>query len=122
MCVTTANGAMRADIVDYELDRSGKYLPAIVTATYNFIDQLVTSLGATIATLSVAMIGYTDSLPQPTDAPTSAIKILALSLYFGLPIFGWICTLFAMKGYELDKEEMVNVQKRIADKKAELSK
>lgn len=120
MCVTTANGAMRADIVDYELDRSGKYLPAVVTATYNFIDQLVTSLGATIATLSVALIGYTNSLPQPNDAPTTAIKVLSLCLYFGLPMLGWICTLFAMKGYHLDKEEMVQVQKRIAEKKASL--
>lgn len=117
MCVTTANASMRADIVDYELDRSGKYMPAVVTATYNFIDQLITSLGATIATTSVALIGYTNSLPQPTDAPTAAIKILSLSLYFGLPILGWICTLFAMKGYSLDKEEMVNVQMRIAEKK-----
>lgn len=122
MCVTTANGSMRADIVDYELSRSGKYLPAVVTATYNFIDQLVTSLGATIATLSVAAIGYVDSLPQPTDAATPAIKTLALSLYFGLPILGWICTIFAMKGYHLTKEEMVNVQKSIADKKEELTK
>lgn len=120
MCVTTANGSMRADIVDFELDRSGKYLPAVVTATYNFIDQLVTSLGATIATLSVALIGYTDSLPQPNDAPTTAIKVLSLSLYFGLPMLGWICTIFAMKGYHLDKDEMIAVQKRIAQKKAEL--
>ena len=58
MCVTTANGSMRADIVDYELDRSGKYIPGIVTATYNFIDQLISSLGVTIATLCVAAIGY----------------------------------------------------------------
>ena len=46
---------------------------------------------------------------------------MALALYFGLPILGWICTIFAMKSYHLDKAEMVNVQKRIADKKAELS-
>lgn len=121
MCVTTASNAMRADIVDYELDRSGKYMPAVVTATHNFIDQLVTSLGATIATTAVALIGYTNSLPQPTDAPTMAIKTLSLCLYFGLPILGWICTLVAMRGYTLDKEEMVNVQNRIAEKKETLS-
>lgn len=120
MCVTTANGSMRADIVDYELDRSGKYLPAVVTATYNFIDQLVTSFGATIATTCVALIGYTSTLPQPTDAATPAIKWMTLALYFGLPILGWICTIVAMKGYHLTKEEMVNVQKSIAEKKANL--
>ena len=122
MCITTANGAMRADIIDYELDRSGKYLPAVVTATYNFIDQFVSSLGATIAAVGVSLIGYTTTAPQPTDAPTPAIKWMALFLYYGMPILGWICTLVAMKGYHLDKKEMVEVQKRIVDKKEAILK
>jgi Na+/melibiose symporter-like transporter len=108
--------------VDYELDRSGKYLPAVVTATYNFIDQLVTSLGATIATFCVAALGYVNTAPQPGDPVTMGLKWMTMFLYFGLPILGWICTIIAMKGYHLDKAEMVNVQKRIADKKAELTK
>ena len=70
---------------------------------------------------SVALICYTDSLPQPTDAPTAAIKALPLCLYFGLPILGWIRTLIAMKGCHLDREEMIPVQKRIAEKKTALS-
>ena len=117
MCVTTANGSMRADIVDYELDRSGKYIPAVVTATYNFIDQLISSLGITIATVCVSLIGYVNTTPQPTDAPTPAIKAMALFLYFGMPILGWVCTLIAMRFFKLTKEEMVHVQKRIAEKK-----
>ena len=120
MCVTTANGSMRADIVDFELDRSGKYIPGIVTATYNFIDQLISSLGVTIATLCVAAIGYVNTVPQPTDAPTPAIKAMALFLYFGMPILGWVCTVIAMKFYKLSKQELVGVQKRIAEKKAEI--
>ena len=120
MCVTTANGSMRADIVDYELDRSGKYIPGIVTATYNFIDQLISSLGVTIATLCVAAIGYVNTVPQPTDAPTPAIKAMALFLYFGMPILGWVCTVIAMRFYKLSKQELVGVQKRIAEKKAEI--
>lgn len=120
MCVTTANGSMRADIVDYELDRSGKYIPGIVTATYNFIDQLISSLGVTIATLCVAAIGYVNTVPQPTDAPTPAIKAMAMFLYFGMPILGWVCTVIAMKFYKLSKQELVGVQKRIAEKKAEI--
>ena len=120
MCVTTANGSMRADIVDYELDRSGKYIPGIVTATYNFIDQLISSLGVTIATLCVAAIGYVNTVPQPTDAPTPAIKAMAMFLYFGMPILGWVCTVIAMKFYKLSKQELVGVQKRIVEKKAEI--
>ena len=37
---------------------------------------------------------------------------------FGLPIIGWIITLVAMRDCPLTKEEMVHVQKRIAEKKA----
>ena len=119
MGVTTANGAMRSDIVDYELNRSGKYLPAVVTATYNFVDQLVTSFGATIATASVALIGYA-AAPQPTDPSTSAIKWMTLFLFFGLPVLGWFTTLVAMRYYNLTKVEMVVVQKAISDKKSEI--
>lgn len=120
MCVTTANGSMRADIVDFELDRSGKYIPGIVTATYNFIDQLISSLGTTIATLAIGLVGYVNTAPQPTDAATPAIKAMALFLYFGMPILGWVCTVIAMRFYKLSKQELVGVQKRIAEKKAEI--
>lgn len=120
MCVTVANGAMRADIVDYELDRSGKYIPAVVTATYNFIDQLVSSFGATIALGSVALIGFSTVMPQPTDAPTPGILYVTLVLMFGLPLLGFLATVIAMNGYRLTKDEMVAVQRRIADRKAVL--
>lgn len=119
MCVTTANGAMCADIIDYELDRSGKYLPAAVTATYSFIDKLISSLGATIAAGAVALIGYTAVMPQPTDEPTTAIFAMAMVLYYGLPILGWVCTLVAMRFCPLSKEKMVEVQKNIQEKKKE---
>jgi glycoside/pentoside/hexuronide:cation symporter, GPH family len=120
MVVTVASGAMRADIIDYELDRSGKFLPATVTATYNIIDQIISSLGATLALGAVALIGFTTVMPQPTDSPTTSILLMTLLLFFGLPILGWVCTLFAMHGYQLTRTEMIEVQKRVADKKAEL--
>ena len=115
--VSTVNGAMRADIIDYELDRSGKYLSAVVTSTYNFIDQMVSSLGMLVTTSLLALIGYSTTMPQPTDAPTTPLLVVALTISYGLPILGWICTIVSMKFYKLDKEEMVQVQKRIASKK-----
>lgn len=120
MCITVAGGAMRADIIDYELERSGKYLPAAVTATYNIIDQLISSLGATIALGAVALIGFTEVMPQPTDEPSTAILLMTLGLFFGLPMIGWAINLLAMRGYRLDRAEMVEVQRRIAGRKAEL--
>lgn len=117
MCVTAASGAMRADIIDYELDRSGKYMPAVVTATYNFIDKLITSLGSTVAAGFVSLIGYTSIMPQPTDASSVPLFLVTIFLFFGLPILGWLASLIAMRFNKLTKAEMVEVQKRIHEQK-----
>lgn len=118
MCITTSNTSYMADAIDYELDRSGRYIPAVVSGTYSLVDKLITSFAAVIATGAVALLGYTTTMPQPTDPCTSGIFWMALSLKFGLPIIGWIITLVAMRNCPLTKEEMVRVQKRIAEKKA----
>ena len=118
MCVTTSTNAMMADIIDYELDRSGNYMPGTVTGVYSLIDKIVSAFGATIAAVCVSFIGYTAVAPQPTDPWTPGIFWMAMGLSYGLPILGWICTLFAMKYSPITKEGMVEVQKRIADKKA----
>lgn len=47
---------------------------------------------------------------------------MTMFLRYGLAIIGWICTLLAMRHCKLDKAEMVNVQKRIADRKAAAKK
>lgn len=118
MCVTTGNNAFMADVIDYELDRGGKYVPAVVSGVYSLIDKLVSSVSALIATSAVALIGYRETMPQPTDELTGSIFWMTMSLMYGMPIIGWVVTLIAMRLCSLDKEEMVEVQKRIADKKA----
>ena len=119
MAGTTANTAFMADIIDYELDRSGKYIPAVVSGTYSLVDKIVSSFSALIATGCVALIGYTATMPQPGDTPTGAIFAVTMFLRYGLAILGWLCTLLAMRTCRLGKSEMVEVQKRIEDKKAE---
>ena len=118
MCVTTGSTAFMADVIDYELDRSGKYVPAVVTGVYSLIDKIISAFGATIATACVALIGYTASLPQPGDEMTTALFWMTMFVKFGMPILGWIATLAAMQFCKLSREEMVEVQKRIAEKKA----
>ena len=117
MCVTTANTGFMADIIDYELDRSGKYIPAVVTGTYSLVDKIVSSFSAAIATGAVAIIGYTSTMPQPTDPSTSGVFWMTMALRYGLALAGWVITLIAMRFCKLDKAEMVNVQKRIEEKK-----
>ena len=118
MCITTSNTSYMADAIDFELDRSGRYIPAVVSGTYSLVDKLITSFAAVIATGAVALLGYTTTMPQPTDPCTTSIFWMAMFLKFGLPIIGWIITLVAMRDCPLTKEEMVHVQKRIAEKKA----
>lgn len=118
MGVTTANVGFMADIIDYELDRSGKFIPAVVTGTYSFIDKVISSLGSTIAAASVALIGYTTTMPQPGEEMTPQIFWVTMIIMYIIPILGWICTLVAMKTCNLDKAAMVELQKRIAEKKA----
>ncbi|MCR4588178.1 MAG: MFS transporter [Lachnospiraceae bacterium] len=117
MVVSVATNSFRLDVVDYELDRSGKYLPATVSATYSFIDKIVSSFGATIATLMIGIIGYTSKAPQQGDPLTLGVKIMTVILMIGFPILGWICTLVAMKDSTLTYEKMDEVQKSIAEKK-----
>lgn len=118
MCVTSASTAFMADVIDYELDRSGKYVPAVVTGVYSLIDKIISAFGAAIATACVALIGYTAAMPQPGDEMTAALFWMTMFVKFGMPILGWIATLAAMRFCKLDRTEMVEVQKRIADKKA----
>lgn len=118
MGVTTGNNAFMADIIDYELDRGGKYIPAVITGVYSLIDKLVSSVSALIATGAIALIGYKETMPQPTDELTAGIFWMTMALMYGFPIIGWIITLIAMRFCSLSKEEMVEVQKRIAEKKA----
>lgn len=120
MCVTTASNSFMADVIDVELDRSGRYVPAVVTGTYSFVDKMISSLSAAVAAGAVALIGYTTTMPQPGDPSTPAVFWLAIGIKYFLPMLGWICTLIAMRYCNMDKAEMVNVQKRIAEKKAAL--
>lgn len=115
-CVTEP---VRYDVIDYELSRSGHYMPAVVNAAYSFIDKMISSLAATIVAAAVAMIGYTQGMPQATDPLTSSIAAVALFLWLGMPILGWVCTLISMKFYPLDKETMVEVQRKNAEIRAQ---
>ena len=73
MCVTTSGTAFMADVIDYELYRSGQFVPAVVSGTYSLLDKLISSFGALIATGAVALLGYTTTMPQPGDPCTTPL-------------------------------------------------
>ncbi len=121
MCVTTADNSFMADIIDFELDRSGRYIPAVVTGTYSLIDKIISSFGALLASLAIMVCGYSSTTPpQPGDPATNMVFWVTMFVWFILPMIGWVITLIAMKNCHLSKDEMVQVQKRIAEKKKEM--
>ena len=119
VAVSIGTSSMLADVVDYEAARSGNYMPGIVSGVYGFIDKVVSSFGALIATASISLIGYTGIMPQPTDPKTMPIVLMGILLVYGVPILGWVCTLFAMQNTPISKDGMVEIQKKIADLKKE---
>lgn len=120
MATSCVSNPLRFDIIDYEFSRSGRYMPAVVNTTYSFVDKLISSLASTIVALSVAMIGYTEGMPQATDPLTSGIFWVGTFLWLGMPILGYVCTLIAMRWYKLDKETMEEVQRKNAETRAAL--
>ena len=56
-------------------------------------------------------------MPQATDAFSRPILNIALFLWLGMPILGYLCTLAAMKFYKLDREEMERIQIKNAELK-----
>lgn len=110
---SSCTGAMMADIADYEVARTGNFLPGTVAACYSFVDKLISSFSTTIAGFSLAIIGYTTTMPQPGDPATLALRVLAIIMTLGMPIIGWVCTIIAMKFYPLSTEKMVEVQTQV---------
>ena len=59
---------MMADCTDYEVYRSGHYVPGLIATVYSFIDKLISSFATTVVGAFVAVIGYKNSVPQVGDA------------------------------------------------------
>ena len=117
MILTVTGNTMRADVVDYELDRSGNYFPAVLAGVYNFVAKLTDSVTNVVVTACIALIGYVNTVPQKGDPAIWKVLIMTMIIANGLPIIGWIINLLAMKNYDLTKEEMVEIAKRNAARK-----
>ena len=100
---------MIADCSDYEVYRSGMYVPGLMGALFALVDQVISALATLFVGGVVALIGFTDVLPQVEDALTPQIEAATLFMYCGVPMLGWIISLGIMKHYELDKKRMQEI-------------
>lgn len=108
---------MIADCSDYEIYRSGKYVPGLMGAMFSFIDKIFTALGTAFVGLVLILIGYGKRLPQISDPLTGKVKWITIFLYCIIPILGWVCSIIALKFYKLDKATMTKIQVEKAHRK-----
>ncbi|WP_130837499.1 MFS transporter [Lachnoclostridium sp. Marseille-P6806] len=110
---------MTADCADYEVYRSGKYVPGLMGTLFSCVDKLISSVSVTIIGLLCAAIGFKTALPDVDTPYSGGIKLVAMICMYGLLIFGLICNIIAMRFYPLTKEKMESIQGEIARIKAE---
>lgn len=113
---------MTADCADYETYRSGKYVPGLIGTIFSCVDKLISSLGPFIATSLLAMIGFTNTLPDVDTAFSEDLLNVALFCMYGLLVIASLCNIVAMHFYPLNKEKMIEIQTKIAKYKEEYIK
>lgn len=97
---------MIADCSDYEVYRSGKFVPGLMGALFSFVDKVFAALGTAFVGLVMLLIGYNSTFPQIGDSLTPVLRWTTIFLYCGTPIIGWVISLIVMKFYSLDKKRM----------------
>ena len=117
---TNSTNMMIADVIDYQCYLTGKYMPAAVTATYSFIDQAVSALGSSLGLGMISLVGYTTTMPQPTDEATMPIFFVAMFMSIGVPAIGRLINVIALRMSPISREKMVEVQRVITEKRKEM--
>ena len=100
---------MVADCADYETYRSGKFIPGIMGTLFSLVDKLVSSLSATVVSVALLFINVND-LPTKETAYVNGMNWVVIALFCLVPMFAWVLTLIAMKGYELDGKRVKTIQ------------
>lgn len=106
---------MTADCADYEVYRSGRYVPGLMGTLFSFVDKMISSLAGMFVSVMIAAIGFTTVQPTPDTPYSESIFWVTIVCFLGAPVLGWICNVIAMKFYPLTKEKMAEIQETIAE-------
>lgn len=105
---------MTADCADYEVYRTGKYVPGMMGTLFSFVDKIISSFAPMIAGVMYASIGFKESLPDVQTPYSTSLHYVTIFLAYGMIVLGLICNLVALKFYPLTKEKMAEIQGEIA--------
>ena len=100
---------MVADCSDYELYRSGKFIPGIMGTLFSLVDKLVSSLASTVVAVALLTIGVSDLATKGTPYVQN-MNWVVIALFCLVPMVAWALTLVAMKGYPLDGKRVKVIQ------------
>lgn len=91
---------MIAEIIDYHKYKTGKFVPGLIGATFSFVDKLISAFGSTIVGVLMGLAGYTSGAE-----PTTTLYWVTIGLYLGAPLLGDLVSIFALKNYNITKDE-----------------
>ncbi len=110
---------MTADCTDYEVYRSGKYVPGLIGTIFSFIDKLISSLAPLIVGVLCAMVSSSSELPTADTPYSKGLAAVGIFCMFGIVFVGYLCNIIAMHFYPLTKEKMEEIAEEIARIKRE---
>lgn len=108
---------MTGDCADYEVYRTGRYVPGLMGTLFSFVDKIISSFATTIVALVYASIGFTVALPTVETPASDSLFVATLFLFVGIPIIGWVLNVICMHFYPLDKKKMEEIEASIAEMK-----
>lgn len=109
---------MGADITDYETSVSGRYLSGMIGTIFSLTDSIASSFAPMVVGFVLAAIGFAKEYPTVETAFSGDLKMALIVLLTLIPAAGLAVSLFLMKFYKLDREEMARVQEKIHAMKA----
>lgn len=104
---------MTADCADYEVYRSGKYVPGLMGTLFSFVDKIISSLAPMVAGVMFTICGFSDHNPSMQDTPTTALRIGVVFVAYGMLVLGLLCNVIALKFYPLTKEKMEEIREEV---------
>ena len=111
---------MIGDCADYEVYRSGKYMPGMIGGVFSFADKIVTSLNSLVVGALVIAIGFRETFPSVTTPYSGAVFWITMLCFCGLPLLGWIVNILALRKYDLTPEKMAEIRAANESKKVDV--
>lgn len=109
---------MGADITDYETSVSGRYLSGMIGTIFSLTDSIASSFAPMVIGFVLAGIGFGKEYPTVETAYSTDLKMATIILMIIIPVVTLSFSLFLMKFYKLDQEEMARIQEKIHVMKA----